>query len=83
MKSTWTEAPAAFTDRRYDYEVVEQKPRLTPERLIAVPTVPFEMGDESVQAFVFPIDGMRQAPISPMDRKPMRRAGVIEVEGFA
>lgn len=31
--------------------------------------------DEScIEATVFPIDGMRQAPISPVDGKPMRRA---------
>jgi hypothetical protein len=29
---------------------------------------------ESVEATVFPIDGIRQAPISPIDGKPMRRA---------
>jgi len=32
--------------------------------------------DESlIEATVFPIDGMRQAPISPVDGKPMKRAG--------
>lgn len=30
--------------------------------------------DSSVEATVFPIDGMRQAPISPVDGKPMKRA---------
>lgn len=31
--------------------------------------------DESlIEATVFPVDGMRQAPISPVDGKPMRRA---------
>ncbi len=31
--------------------------------------------DESpIQATVFPVDGIRQAPISPIDGKPMRRA---------
>jgi hypothetical protein len=33
------------------------------------------MQDESpVEATIFPIDGVRQAPISPVDGKPMRRA---------
>ena len=30
--------------------------------------------DVSIQATVFPFDGLRQAPISPVDGKPMRRA---------
>ena len=33
------------------------------------------MQDESpIEATVFPVDGVRQAPISPVDGKPMRRA---------
>jgi len=34
----------------------------------------FHHGEASVQATVFPVDGIRQAPISPIDGKPMRRA---------
>lgn len=34
----------------------------------------FLQDDASVEATVFPIDGMRQAPISPVDGKPMARA---------
>jgi hypothetical protein len=34
----------------------------------------FHHGDVSVQATVFPVDGIRQAPMSPVDGKPMRRA---------
>ncbi len=30
--------------------------------------------DSSIEATVFPIDGVRQAPISPLDGKPMKRA---------
>jgi hypothetical protein len=34
----------------------------------------FLQDEASVEATVFPIDGMRQAPISPVDGKPMTRA---------
>ncbi len=34
----------------------------------------FALGDASIEATVFPYDGIRQAPISPIDGKPMRRA---------
>jgi hypothetical protein len=32
-----------------------------------------------VEATVFPLNGVRQAPISPIDGKPMRRADVETV----
>lgn len=35
---------------------------------------------EMIQATVFPVDGIRQAPISPIDSKPMRRASRADVE---
>ena len=34
----------------------------------------FMANEAAVEATVFPIDGVRQAPISPVDGKPMRRA---------
>jgi hypothetical protein len=34
----------------------------------------FAFAGESIEATVFPVDGVRQAPISPIDGKPMRRA---------
>jgi hypothetical protein len=29
---------------------------------------------------VFPLDGIRQAPVSPVDGRPMRRADAAELE---
>ena len=34
----------------------------------------FMQDESSIEATVFPVDGVRQAPISPVDGKPMRRA---------
>jgi hypothetical protein len=34
----------------------------------------FNHGNNAIQATVFPVDGIRQAPMSPIDGKPMRRA---------
>jgi hypothetical protein len=39
----------------------------------------FQLGGEPIEATVFPIDGIRQAPISPIDRKPIRRADLKAV----
>ncbi|MBK6673088.1 MAG: hypothetical protein IPG49_06205 [Proteobacteria bacterium] len=65
-------------DRRFEYEVFERKVRMTAERVTAVPAVRFETGHDMVEAFVFPRDGIRQAPVSPVDGKPMRRATLAE-----
>lgn len=35
----------------------------------------FHHSHSDIQATVFPIDGIRQAPISPIDGRPMKRAG--------
>ena len=69
-------------DRRYEYEVFERKVRMSLERVLNVPSVRFEMGSEMVEATVFPRDGLRQAPVSPVDGKPMRRAGAAELESI-
>ena len=66
-------------DKRYEYEVFERKVRMTAERVVAVPSVRFELGTELIEVFVFPRDGIRMAPISPVDGKPMRRVAMTEV----
>jgi hypothetical protein len=50
------------------------------ERVVTYPGIRFEVDDHSVEATVFPVDGIRQAPVSPVDGKPMRRADIGEVE---
>ena len=42
----------------------------------------FEHGGEPVEATVFPIDGIRQAPISPIDGKPTKRADIKAVKAL-
>ena len=44
------------------------------------PVYRFMAGDAHLDLTVFPIDGERQAPRSPVDGKPMRRAGLTAVE---
>ena len=45
----------------------------------AVPAFRFRWGPAMIEATVFPYDGLRQAPISPVDGRPMRRAAAAEV----
>jgi hypothetical protein len=68
-------------DRHVEYELVQRRLRLQAEREpVMVPGLRFELGAVGVEAIVFGRDGIRQAPVSPVDGKPMRRAGVSEVD---
>ena len=64
------------------HEVTEKRIRMSPERVLAYPGVRFEIDDQPVEATVFPRDGIRQAPVSPVDGRPMRRASVSELQAL-
>jgi len=42
--------------------------------------IEFNHRNETIQATVFPIDGIRQAPMSPIDGKPMKRVDIDAVQ---
>ncbi len=64
------------------HEVTEKRVRISPERVLAYPGVRFEIDDQPIEATVFPCDGIRQSPVSPVDGRPMRRANALEVESL-
>jgi hypothetical protein len=66
-------------DQGIAHEVTERRVRIDAERTKAYPGLRFEVHNRSVEATVFPLDGIRQAPVSPVDGKPMRRADVAEL----
>ena len=82
----FTERAEAVTlkllDQGIPHEVTERRVKLTPERVRAYPGVRFQMQDQPIEATVFPTDGIRQAPVSPVDGRPMRRANAFEVEAL-
>ena len=67
-------------DRGIAHEVTERRVRLDAERIKAYPGLRFAVDDRQVDATVFPLDGIRQAPVSPVDGKPMRRADADEIQ---
>jgi predicted nucleotidyltransferase len=67
-------------DQGIPHEVSEKRVRMNAERVLNYPQVRFEVRDQAVEATVFPLDGIRQAPVSPVDGRPMRRADMNEVE---
>jgi hypothetical protein len=67
-------------DLGIDHEVVERRVRFGSDRVVAYPGVHFELDDHTIDATIFPVDGIRQAPVSPVDGKPMRRIDADELE---
>jgi hypothetical protein len=69
-------------DAGIPHEVTEKRVKMNSEWLLPCPGVRFEIDDLAVEATVFPTDGIRQSPVSPVDGKPMRRANAFEVEAL-
>ena len=61
------------------HEFYERRVRMDAGRSLSFPALRFEADGRTVDATVFPIDGIRQSPYSPVDGRPMRRADVREV----
>jgi hypothetical protein len=72
----------SLLDRGVSHEVGEHRLRLDAERFHNFPSVRFELDEHTIQATVFPVDGIRQTPVSPVDGRPMRRADVSELEAL-
>jgi hypothetical protein len=82
----FTESPEAVSirleERGVPHEVLERRLRYERDRVVTYPALRFVAGRQTVDAVVFPLDGIRQAPPSPVDGKPMRRASAAEVEAL-
>jgi hypothetical protein len=69
-------------DRGVPHEIMERRLKYEPSRAVPYPVVRFAAGNAPIDAVVFPIDGIRQSPSSPVDGRPMRRADLEEVAGL-
>jgi hypothetical protein len=69
-------------DEGIPHELTEKRLKLNAELVRPFPGVRFEIDDQPIEATVFPTDGIRQAPVSPVDGRPMRRADTHEVEAL-
>ena len=61
------------------HQFYERRVKMDQERSVNYPAVRFEAEGQTVDATVFPIDGIRQSPYSPVDGRPMKRADAREV----
>jgi hypothetical protein len=82
----FSESPEAVSLRLEEsgvpHEVLERRVRYERDRAVNYPALRFVAGRQTVDAVVFPLDGIRQSPSSPVDGKPMRRANAAEVEAL-
>jgi hypothetical protein len=69
-------------ERGVPHEALERRVRFERDRPVSYPAFRFVAGRQTVDAVVFPLDGIRQSPCSPVDGKPMRRATRAEVEAM-
>jgi hypothetical protein len=69
-------------DNDIPHRIAERRLRYEPDRLVSYPVVKFVAGNRDIDAVVFPINGIRQSPSSPVDGRPMRRADTAELESL-
>jgi hypothetical protein len=69
-------------DRGIPHQFTERRIKMQRDGFEAYPTVRFPAGPHEIDATIFPVDGIRQAPLGPVDGRPMRRATLQEVEGL-
>jgi hypothetical protein len=72
----------SLLDRGVGHDVGEHRMRLDAERFQIYPSVRFELDEHTILVTVFPVDGIRQTPVSPVDGRPMRRADLSELEAL-
>ena len=66
-------------DHGVPFDLGERRTRVNAERVVQQPSLHLEVDGQPVEIVVFPVDGIRQAPVSPVDGRPMRRADTAEV----
>ena len=76
---------AQLADLGYNYRPYERRLKSSRNRTATTDTFAgfqFEFESTQVEATVFPVDGIRQAPISPIDGRPMKRADANAVRAL-
>ncbi len=69
-------------DQRIPFRDCQRRYRVSLKEVAIYPGYTFSASDVRVDAIAFPEKAVRQAPLSPVDGKPMRRAGEREVRAL-
>jgi len=79
----FTDSPEAIAmqlnDMNIQYHAYERRLKSRQNQSSAFPGFEFQHAAAHIQATVFPVDGIRQAPLSPIDGRPMDRADTNRV----
>lgn len=67
-------------DQGIEPKHAEKKLRYEADRIVAFPSFKFLAGSHAIEVVALPVDGIRQAPLSPVDGRPMQRATLAEVD---
>jgi len=67
-------------ERHIPFETLDRRLRMSNGVQVQLAAFRFNAGDHPVDLTVFPLLDERQAPCSPVDGRPMHRAGLTEVE---
>ena len=74
--------PRFLDDHRIPAETRTRRMRLDRERALDCPVWLFSAEDLSFDLTVLPHDALRQAPLSLVDEKPMRRASAVQLQAL-
>lgn len=74
--------PRFLEDHRIPAEIRSRRMRLDRERMLDCPVWLFSAEDLSFDVAVLPHDALRQAPLSSIDEKPMRRASAAQLQAL-
>ena len=66
--------------RGIEHRLFERRLRVRRDQSCAYPGYRFDWNALTIEATVFAYDGLRQAPLSPVDGKPVRRASIKKVK---
>jgi hypothetical protein len=77
---TAEEVGLALAEYGISYRSADRRLRLDFKRSRCYPAHSFLAGEISFEVIVFPLKGLRQAPLSPVDGRPMPRADIAAVE---
>jgi predicted nucleotidyltransferase len=80
----FAESPEEVTlflmESQVPFEESQRRLRLNQDDYETYPAIRFLAGEMQIEAVIFPLNGLRQAPRSPLDGKPMSRASLRRVE---
>jgi hypothetical protein len=69
-----------LSDIGVSYKAYDRRMKSRRDKIDAFAGFAFVHNNVAIEATVFPVDGIRQAPISPIDGRPMKRADMKAVE---